>query len=373
MPRFSSHSCRIAPDRIFRRDDHGGDHRLFDLGHFVGRRKFCGAVHFHDVSGRGGDAVAHAGRRGDEVDVEFALQPLLRNFHVQQAQKAAAESESKRHGIFRLVKKRRVIQLQFAERVAQVFVIVGQHGKQAREYHGLDGFKSGQRRRGARGLRDGVAHARVGHLLDVCDHEADVSRDKFLEHHGLGRERAKRFNLVHLIVEAQANLHVLGDSPVHHSHQHHRAAKWIEPGIENQRLQRRVRTARRRRNARHDRFQHGFHAQAALGADQQRVGRGNRQHIFDLLLGLVRLRGGQIDFVDDRNDGEVVLRREKRVGDGLRFDALARVHHQQRAFARGKRAGNFVGKIDVTRRVDQVELILVSILGQCSAGECFWP
>ena len=53
---------------------------------------------------------------------------------------------------------------------------------------------------------------------------------------------------------------------------------------------------------------------------------------------------------------------KERIGDGLRFHALARVHDQQRAFARGKRARNFVGKIDVTGRVDQIELVFVPIL-----------
>ncbi len=316
-----------------------------------------------DVAGGGGDAVAHAGRGGDQVDAEFALQPLLHDLHVQQAQKSAAETEAQRHGIFRLVEKRRVVQLQFAEGVAQIFVVARQHGKQAREHHGLDRFKSGQRRRGPRGIDDGVAHARIGHLLDVGDDEADVAGDEFLEHHGLGRQRAERFDFVHLVVEAQANFHVLRDSPVHHAHQHHRAAKRIEPRIENQRLQRRFRRAGRRRDARHDGFQHDLHAEAAFGADQQRVGGGNRQHIFDLLFRLLGLRRGQIDLVDDGNDREIVLRREKRVGDGLRLDALARVHHQQRAFARGKRARNFVGKIDVARRVDQVELVFVAVLG----------
>ena len=315
-----------------------GDHRLFDLRHFVGRRKFRGAVHLDDVAGRRGDAVTHAGRGGDQVDAEFALQALLRDLHVQQAQKAAAETEAERHGIFRLVEKRRVVQLQFAQGVAQIFVVARQHRKQAREDHGLDRFKSGQWRRGARGLDDGIAHAGIGHLLDVGDDETDVSGDEFIEDHRLGRQRAQRFDFIHLVVETKANLHVPRDPAVHHAHQNHRAAKGIEPGVEDQRLQRRFRRAGRRRNARHDGFQHRFHAEAALGADQERVGRGNRQDIFDLLLRLVGLRGGEIDLVDDGNDREIVLRREERVGDGLRFDALARVHHQQRAFARGKRA-----------------------------------
>ena len=112
-----------AADRILGRDDHGRDHRLFDLGHFAGRGKFRGAVHFDDFAGGGGDAVAHARRGGDQVDAEFALQALLRDLHVQQAQKSAAEAEAQRDGIFRLVEKRGVVQLQFAEGVAQIFVV----------------------------------------------------------------------------------------------------------------------------------------------------------------------------------------------------------------------------------------------------------
>ena len=81
-----------------------------------------------------------------------------------------------------------------------------------------------------------------------------------------------------------------------------------------------------------------------------------------MLLDVFGARGGQIDFVDDGNDGEIVPRGEKGVGDGLRFDALAGVDDQQRAFAGGKRARDFVGKIDVAGRVDQVEAVFVAVL-----------
>ena len=64
---------------------------------------------------------------------------------------------------------------------------------------------------------------------------------------------------------------------------------------------------------------------------------------------------GQIDLVDDRDDLEVVLDREVRVGERLRLDALRRVDQQQRAFARGERSRDFVRKVDVPGRVDQVE------------------
>ena len=91
-------------------------------------------------------------------------------------EKSAAEAEAQRDGIFRLVEKCGVVQLQFAERVAQHFVIAGVHGKKPGEDHGLDGFEAGQAARGPVRFDDRVAHARVGHALDVGDDEAHVAR-----------------------------------------------------------------------------------------------------------------------------------------------------------------------------------------------------
>ena len=66
-------------------------------------------------------------------------------------------------------------------------------------------------------------------------------------------------------------------------------------------------------------------------------------------------RARQVDLVDDGDDLEVVLDREIRVGQRLRFDALRGVDQQQRAFARGQRARDLVREIDVPGRVDQIE------------------
>ena len=77
--------------------------------------------------------------------------------------------------------------------------------------------------------------------------------------------------------------------------------------------------------------------------------------LLDLPPRLLGLRARQIDLVDDRDDFEIVLDRQIRVRQRLRFDALRRIDQQQRAFARGKRPRDFVRKIDVPGRVDQVE------------------
>ena len=86
-------------------------------------------------------------------------------------------------------------------------------------------------------------------------------------------------------------------------------------------------------------------------------------HGFDLLANALRLGRRQIDLVDHRNDFQVVMQRQIGIGQRLRFHALRCVHHQQRAFAGLQAARNFVGKIHVAGRVDQVELVHVAVVG----------
>src|ERR1019366_8561631 len=89
--------------------------------------------------------IADPRRRSNQVEVVLALQSLLNNFHVQQTQKPAAEAEAQRHRTFRLKEKRRVVELQLLERLAQLRVFVRVHRVEAGKHHGLDLFKAGQR------------------------------------------------------------------------------------------------------------------------------------------------------------------------------------------------------------------------------------
>ena len=51
------------------------------------------------------------------------------------------------------------------------------------------------------------------------------------------------------------------------------------------------------------------------------------------------------------------------IGQRLRLDALRRVDHQQRAFARGEAPRHFIGEVDVAGRVHQVELVGLAVRG----------
>ena len=83
--------------------------------------------------------------------------------------------------------------------------------------------------------------------------------------------------------------------------------------------------------------------------------------VHDLLGAPLGLRAGEIDLVEDRDDLEAGVEREEQVGERLRLDPLRRVHHEDRALARGERAGDLVGEVHVARRVDQVELVLDAV------------
>ncbi len=89
-------------------------------------------------------AVDDAGRGGDEIEIEFALQPLADDFQMQQAQKSAAEAEAQRGGGFGFVGEARIVQMQLAERFAQILELRRIDRKQSAEHHLLRGLEAGQ-------------------------------------------------------------------------------------------------------------------------------------------------------------------------------------------------------------------------------------
>ena len=117
-----------------------------------------------------------------------------------------------------------------------------------------------------------------------------------------------------------------------------------------------------RRNALHDGFEHVGNALPGLGADEDGVGGVEADRALDHFLGARDVGALQIDLIDDRDDFEAVIDGEIGIGEGLRLDTLRRIDDEQRAFARGQRARDFVGKIHVAGSVDQVELVGLAVL-----------
>ncbi len=112
----------------------------------------------------------------------------------------------------------------------------------------------------------------------------------------------------------------------------------------------------------HDRLEHVVDAEPRLRRNHHGVRGVEPDHVLDLLLHALRLRSRQVDFIQDRDDLVVVVDRLVDVGERLRLDALRRIDDEQRALAGGERAVHLVGEIDVARRVDQVQLVVLAVL-----------
>jgi len=132
----------------------------------------------------------------------------------------------------RLVEKRRVVQLQFSERVAQRFVVIGKHGKQSREQpSALMGLESGQRWSRPRHFDDRVAHARIGQRLIFATMKPTSPASSSSSAIGFGVKRAELFDFVGVVARDEFDFHMILDAPFHHAHQDHRAAVNVEPRI----------------------------------------------------------------------------------------------------------------------------------------------
>src|SRR5581483_10867166 len=218
-------------------EDLGLNHGLFDLLDVARVRPARRIVDRENLAVRQGDLVLHAGGGGNEVEVVLALEALLDNLEVQQAEEAAAESEAERDGGFGFEVEARIVEAQLFERITQQRVLVRIHGVQASEDHALDVFKAGQSFGcGAVDRGDRVSYLRVGNVFDRRNEEADLAGRELFEFHGLGRHDTHRFDVKHFAVRHQADLLAFAHAAVHDAREHNDAAIRVEPRIEDERL-----------------------------------------------------------------------------------------------------------------------------------------
>ena len=202
----------------------------------------------------------------------------------------------------------------------------------------------------------------VADVLDAGGDEADLAGpERLVDLDRLRREHADPVDLVDRAGAHHPDLLALGQRAVAHSGEDHDAQIRIVPAVDQQRLERRLRLALRRRQARDDRLQHLVDAGAGLGRDQQRVIGAKPDDVLDLLLDPRGLGCRQVDLVQHRHDLVVGIDRLVGIGQRLRLDALGRIDQQQRALAGAQGPADLVGEVDVARRVDQVQLVVFPI------------
>ena len=122
-----------------------------------------------------------------------------------------------------------------------------------------------------------------------------------------------------------------------------------------------VRGALRRRNTFDDCLQHLRYALTCLGTDQQCIRGVEADRAFDHLFSALDVGALQVNFVDDGDDLQPVIDCQIGVGQCLCFYTLGGIHYEQCPFAGCQRSRDFIRKVHVTGRIDQVELINLAI------------
>ena len=253
--------------------------------------------------------------------------------------------------------------MQFFESVLQVVIVGAVHRVQAAVNHRRHAAIAGQRLgRGIFRRRHGVADAHVADVFQAAGDEADVARRELRHFHRRGLEAADVRDLEDFARRHHAKLHAFFDEAVHQPDMGDDALVRVEIRIEDQRAERFFFFAGGGGNPLDNRFQYIVHAEPGLRRRQHRVRRVKADGVLNFLFHLFRVGAGKIDFVDDGNNFKVVLQCHIDICQRLRFHALRRVHHEQRALAGGEASRHLVGEIHMARRVDKVQFVGFAVL-----------
>ncbi len=160
---------------------------------------------------------------------------------------------------------------------------------------------------------------------------------------------ADLISVIFLVRVDEFYLVALFDGSVEYPEVYFDAAERVENGVEDHGLERRLGIAFRGFHAVHHGLEDLFDSVPFFRAGTDHVFAFTADQIYDLVGYFLGHGVRQVDLVHYRDDLQVVLKSEVKVGYGLRFNTLAGVHNEQGAFAGGDGAGNFVREIDVAR------------------------
>ncbi len=257
-----------------------------------------------------------------------------------------------------------VVQLELLQGVAEVLVVVGVGGVEAREDHGPGLLVARQELlRPVVGVQDRVADPRVGHLADRRGQVSHFPGAQLLLGHAPEAHEADLVHLVGGVHRPEGDPHPRPQDAVHDPDAGDGAEVLVVVGVEDQGAEGRLGIAGGRGDPSHHRLEDLGDAGAFLGRGQEYVPGLDPQEIDQLLPVLLGLGPREIDLVEDRDDLQVRVQRQEEVGEGLGLDPLGGVHHQDRPLAGRQGPGHLVGEVHVTRRVDQVQLVGRAVLG----------
>ena len=347
-------------------------HRLFHIIDLRRIRHISRVGQVDHLSVRLMDLIDNARRRCDKVEIVLSLQSLLDDLQMEESEESTAEPESQRDRSLCLKLKRRVVELQLLQGIPQIRILCTVGRIESAVDHRVDLFISRQRLCARMlSVRDRISDAGLLDIFQARGNIPDHSCTQFIAGDELTGAKG-------------TDLHDLGFRSCSH-HEHRRAlfhCSLFDPaeyddaligvifGIKDQRLERRVRVACRRRDLLHDLLEDLMDILSCLCRDQRRVLRVEPDHILDLFLHSVRIRARQIDLVDDRHDIQIVIQGKINIRQSLRLHALSRVHNKDRSVARRQTPGHLIVEVYMSRGIDQVEDIFLTIVRLVDSPHC---
>ena len=140
------------------------------------------------------------------------------------------------------------------------------------------------------------------------------------------------------------------------------ATEWVEHRVEDECLQWRFRVALRSRHTVDDSVENFLHTHAGLTAGTDDFFMVATEEVDYLVFHFFRLCTIEVALVDDRDNLEVVVDSHVEVGNGLSLNALRAVDNQQCTLTSSDRARHFVREVDVSRSVNEVEDICLTVV-----------
>ena len=326
------------------------------------RRQFRRIVYGNHLSVRLVDMIDDRRRGDDEFQIVFPLEPFLHHIHVKQAKEAAPEAEAESKRRLRHKFESRVVQAELFERFFQLVVILRLHRIETAEDHGQRLAVARQRLfRAAFGRGDGVPHFTVVHVFDARRHITHGTAGQLLILLRERREIAHFGNSVYFARGHHADIHAGADGAVLHAHIGDGPLVRIEDAVEDQAAERFLRIIFRRGDALHDGFEHLVHVLPRLRADFNGVGHVEADDVLHFFFHALRVGGRQIDFIDDRDDLQIVVEGEIDVRQRLRLHALRGVDDEDRPFAGRQAPGYFIIEVHMPGGVDEIQRVGLSV------------
>ena len=117
-------------------------------------------------------------------------------------------------------------------------------------------------------------------------------------------------------------------------------------------------------------FQHILDIKSCLSGNTRGIAGLQTNHIFDLSSYMIGISAGKINLIDHWKHVQIVIQSQIHIGQSLCLDPLRRIHYKDSAVTGRQTSGYLIVKVHMSRSVDQIENILVPVLGLVHGADC---